>query len=305
MSVSNRSMRVRESTASRIFDVCNYVFLGLLGLVTIGPFLYLVAGSLTEASYYRSVGVAFLPTRWTLDAYRLLLSGASRIYGGLRVSIFLSGVGTAVSLSTTAALAYGASRREVPGRGVIVFLIFFTMLFGGGMVPFYLVVAALGMINSLWSLIIPWAVNVWYMIIMMKFFESLPRDLIDAARMDGCGEMSIFLRIVLPLSRPVLATMGLFFAVDYWNEWFWPTIFLTDDQIYPLQLVLRGILSQMLQVTNPRASVDAAKMQLTAPPPVEVLRMASIVVTVLPITLVYPFLQKHFVKGIMIGSIKG
>ena len=290
---------------STVFDVCNYSFLGLLGLITIGPFLYLLAGSLTEANYYRSVGVSFTPVHWSLNSYRLLLGAASRIYGGLKVSAFLSGVGTIVSLTTTAGLAYGVSRKEIPGRNLLVFLIFFTMLFGGGMVPFYLVVDGLGLTNSLWSLILPWAVNVWYMIIMMKFFESLPTDLIDVARIDGCGEFGIFWRIVLPLSQPVLATMALFFAVDYWNEWFWPTILIRNDELYPLQVVLRGILSQLLQVMNPRAAVDVAKAAQAAPPPVEVLRMASIVVTVLPITLIYPFLQKYFVKGVMIGAIKG
>lgn len=296
---------IRTSLASRAFDVCNYVFLAFLGLFTIGPFLYLVAGSLTEASYYRLVGVSFTPAHWDLASYRLLLGAASRIYQALKVSLFLSSVGTLLSLATTAALAYGLSKKSLPGRNLLVFAIFFTMLFSGGMVPFYLVVKGLRLTNSLWSLILPWLINVWYLLIMMRFFESLPVELEDAASIDGCSELGIFWRIALPLSRPVLATMALFFAVDYWNEWFWPTILITNDQLFPLQVVLRGILNQMLQVANPRASVEAAKAISGSAPPVEVLRMAAIVVTILPIALVYPFLQRYFVKGVLIGAIKG
>jgi putative aldouronate transport system permease protein len=161
------------------------------------------------------------------------------------------------------------------------------------------------MIDTLWSLIVPFLISPWFLLIMMKFFESLPRDLEDAGRIDGCSEIGIFWRIVLPLSKPVLATIGLFYAVDRWNEWFWASIFLTDTTLHPLQLVLRAILSTMLPITDPNAAADLAQQQMTAPPPLEVLRMASIVVAVLPIALVYPFLQRYFVKGVMIGAIKG
>jgi putative aldouronate transport system permease protein len=148
-------------------------------------------------------------------------------------------------------------------------------------------------------------VNAWYMFIMVQFFRSLPKELEDAARIDGCSELTIFARIVLPLSMPVMATVGLFYAVGYWNQWFWATIFLTKDKLLPLQLVLRDILSQMLHITDPEAAVEQAKMLAGEMPPVEVLRMGAIIVTVLPITLVYPFLQRYFVKGVMIGAVKG
>lgn len=297
--------RIRQSLGSRLFDTANYLFLALLGLVTVGPFLYLVVGSLTAADAYRLSGVSFLPTEWTLTAYQVLLGGASRIYQAIRVTLYITLVGTLLSLTITAALAYGLSKKQIPGRNTLVFLIFFTILFNGGMVPFYLVVKWAQMIDTLWSLMIPFLISPWYLLIMMKFFESLPGELEDAGRIDGCSELGIFWRIVLPLSKPVLATIGLFYAVERWNEWFWATIFLTNDSLLPLQLVLRGILSQLLHITDPNAAVDAAKMQVTNMPPVEVLRMAAIVVTVLPIALVYPFLQKYFVKGVMIGAIKG
>jgi putative aldouronate transport system permease protein len=273
--------------------------------VTVGPFIYLIFGSLTESNYFRAVGVSVSPDHWTLDSYLLLLGGGSRIYQAIRITLFITVVGTALSLIVTAGLSYGLSKNDIPGHNGLLLFVFFTMLFGGGMVPFYLVVNWLGLVNTPWSLILPMTVNAWNMFIMMKFFQSLPADLEDAARIDGCSELAIFWRIILPLSKPVLATIGLFYAVAYWNEWFWATIFITKAELMPLQLVLRGILSQLLQVFDPQAQIDQAQQAAQVMPPVEVLRMAAIIVTILPIALVYPFLQKYFVKGVMIGAIKG
>jgi len=300
-----RRTRIRQSLGSQLFDVANHTLLVLLGVVTLGPFIYLAFGSITETTYYLSTGVSFTPAHWSLDAYRVLLGGASRIYRSLRVTLFLTVVGTALSLVTTASLAYGVSKKDLPGHNLFVSLIFFTMMFGGGMVPFYLIVKMVGLVDTLWSLILPFMISAWNMFIMVKFFESLPSDLEDAARIDGCSEVSIFWRVVLPLSKPVLATVGLFYAVGYWNQWFWATIMLVDTSLLPLQLVLRDILSQMLQITDPDAAVEMAKMSIENLPPVEVMRMGAILVTVAPIAAVYPFLQKYFVKGVMIGAIKG
>jgi len=297
--------RMRTSTASKVFDVTNYTLLALLGVATLGPFLYLIAGSLTETVTYRSSGVTLNPLNWSLASYQLLLGTGSRVYQALKITVFITLMGTFLGLIVTAGLAYGFSKKELPGHTFLIFFVFFTMLFGGGMVPYYLVVKGLGLTNKVWSMILPMMINAWYMFIMMRFFDSLPRDLEDAARIDGSSELGIFFRIVLPLSKPVLATIGLFYAVGRWNEWFWATIFVSDDQLLPMQLVLRGILSQMLQVMDPETAADVAKQFKQAPPPVEVLRMAAIIVTVLPITLVYPFLQGYFVKGVMIGAIKG
>jgi len=305
MASQARVVGPRSSVASRLFEIANYAFLALLGAVTLGPFVYLIIGSVTEANYYRAVGVSLSPAHWNLNSYEVLLGSASRIYQSLKVTAFITVVGTFLSLAVTACLAYGLSKREVPGRNLIVVAILFTMLFSGGLVPFYVVVKSFGLINSLWSLILPVLVNAWYLLIMMKFYEALPAEIEDAARIDGCSELGLFWRIALPLSKPVLATMGLFYAVGYWNEWFWATVFLSDAQLYPLQLVLRGILSQVVPVVDPQASVDQAASAAQAMPPVEVLRMAAIMVTVLPIALVYPFLQRYFAKGVLLGAIKG
>jgi putative aldouronate transport system permease protein len=293
------------SLGSRVFDVTNCVFLALLGVVTLWPLLYLGFGSLTQAEYYRTVGVSINPAYWTLDSYVLLLGSGSRIYVGMKNSLFLAVVGTTLSLATTASLAYGMSKTELPGHKLIVFLVFFTMLFSGGMVPFYLVVKWLNLVDTLWSLILPMLVNAWFLFLMMRFFEELPQELEDAARIDGCNEIDVFVRIALPLSMPVLVTVGLFYAVGYWNDWFWATIFLSDPSLLPLQVVLRGVLSQLIQVLDPATASEMAQQQQSALPPVDVLRMAAIVVTVLPITLVYPFLQRHFTKGVMVGALKG
>jgi putative aldouronate transport system permease protein len=276
----------------------------VLGIVTLLPFLYIVAGSLTTPLYYRLVGVSFDPANWTLDSYRVLLGTGSRLIESFKVTGFVTVVGTFLSLSTTTALAYGISKKDLPGHNFFVWFLFFQMLFGGGLIPFYLVVKSLGLINTVWAMIIPGAVSAWYVFIMVRFFEALPPDLEDAARMDGCSELGIFWHILLPLSKPVLATIGLFYAVGLWNQWFWATVFITDPSLKPLQLVLRDMLSQLVPIADTATAIEMAK-EAHEMPPVEVLRMAAINITVLPIVLVYPFIQKYFVKGVMIGAIKG
>ena len=266
--------------------------------------MYLVLGSLTAPIYYRTVGVAWNPANWSLDAYRILLGTGSRILQSLKVTTFITVAGTAFGLLVTSALAYGMSKKDLPGHGFFTFYIFFTMLFGGGLIPFYLVVKWLGWVNQVWSLIIPGGVSAWYMFIMVRFFDALPPDLEDAARIDGCSEIGIFWRIVLPLSTPVMATIGLFYAVAHWNQWFWATVFITKQDIMPLQLILRNILSQLMPVTDTQAAMEMAQAAQEMPS-VDVLRMASIVVSIVPIAIVYPFLQGYFVKGMMIGAIKG
>ena len=304
--VAVRSARrhIREGVWSRLFDGFNYAVLSLLAVVTLGPFLYLLFGSITDSDYYRQVGVSLNPAHWSLASYRVLLSSASRILTSLKVTVFSTIVGTAIGLLVTSALAYVASQKQLPGHNFLVFFVFFTMLFSGGMVPFYLVVQWLGLLDTVWAIILPFVFDGWFMFIMVRFFDSLPQDLADSGRIDGCSEIGIFFRIVLPLSKPVLATIGLFFAVYFWNQWFWATVFIQNADLLPLQQVLRGILSQMMPVLNPNAAKEQARM-LAEMPPLEVLRMATIIFTVLPITLVYPFLQKYFVKGVMIGAIKG
>ena len=296
--------KIRAGRGSQIFDVINIVLLAGLCVLTLGPFVYLIMGSLTNTQSYRTAGVTLNPANWTLDAYLVLLSGSSRILRSLGITLLVTLGGTALALLISASLAYVLSQKQLPGRRAMLLFVLFTMLFNGGLVPFYLVVQWLGMIDTVWSMFIPFLSDALYILIMVKFFELIPQDLIDSARIDGCSEVGIFARIVLPLSLPVLATIGLFFAVYYWNQWFWPSIFIRDTELLPLQNILRGILSQSMPVTNPNAAMSQARAAQNMPS-VEVLRMAAIIVTVLPIAVVYPFLQRFFVKGVMLGAIKG
>jgi putative aldouronate transport system permease protein len=256
------------------FDVVNYALLAVVGFLTGFPFLYALLGSLTGPLRYRLSGVSYNPSHWTLYWYRHLLSGSSPVYRGLQVSLFVTTVGTLLSVMTTSALAYGLSKRNVPGTRLLTFLIFLTMMFERGMVPFYLVVRWLRLTNTLWSLIVPLMINAFYLFVMIKSLESLPADVEDAARMDGCSEIGTFVRIVLPLCKPFMVTIGLFYAVDYWNEWFWPLIFLENTGLYPLQLVLRGL------VGGGRGA-----------------GMAAIVLSALPVIGLAVSLQRHFIRG--------
>jgi len=299
-----RLKRIRTSVGSRLFDILNILIMMLLALVTLGPFLYIIFGSLTEANFYRTDGVTLNPAHWSLTSYTVLLSAVSRLVPAFNITLLTAVVGTILGLFITSSLAFVVSRKELPGHNLLISLLFFTMIFNGGMVPFYLVVNGLKLTNSIWSMVIPFLSDVWFIFIMMKFFESLPQELFDSARIDGCTDIGLYFRIVLPLSKPVLATIGLFFAVYFWNQWFWPMVFIQNSELHPLQMVLRAILSSMMPVINPNAAMQQAQ-QSAKMPPVEVLRMAAIIVTILPIAVVYPFLQRFFVKGVMIGAIKG
>jgi putative aldouronate transport system permease protein len=250
----------------------------LVVLLTGYPFLYLIVGSLTEIPHYRLAGVSWSPQHWTINAYSALLRSGSPIYEGLKVSALITVVGATLSLLSTAALGYGLSKSDLPGRRLLITLILVTMLFKRGMVPLYLAVRGIGLTDTLWSLILPFMVNAWYLFLVVKFLQTLPREIEDAARLDGCTEVKIFVRIIIPLSKPALATVGLFYALDYWNEWFWAILFLENDRLYPLQLVLRGLLGG-------RSS--------------SVTRMAAIVLSSVPIVVLALCLQRYFMQGIL------
>ncbi len=301
---SRKGNRIREGFWSRLFDFINVLLLLVVVFATLAPFLYILFGSLTEANYYRTNGVSIDPAHWSFTSYTVLLSAASRLVPAFKVTLLSTVIGTVLGLFVTSSLAFVVSRTEMPGHKILVWMLFFTMIFNGGMVPFYLVIDGLKLTNTIWAMIIPFLSDVWFVFILVKFFESLPQELFDAARIDGCSEIDLYFRIVLPLSKPVLATIGLFFAVYFWNQWFWPMVFIQNSELLPLQVVLRSILASMMPVINPNAAMQQARMTANMPP-VEVMRMAAILVTIIPIAIVYPFLQRYFVKGVMIGAIKG
>lgn len=276
------------------FDVLNIILLTLLMLVVALPFYGTVVKSFMSQQEYTFYGVSLWPrTPVTQNYVQIFHSGIWRSFGNSVLYTVLY-VGLAMLLTTT--LAYGLSKRGWPGRKLVQNLIVFTMYFSGGLVPFFLVVKQLGMMGKVSSVVVPTALSVYNMIIMRTFFEQLPPDLEEAARIDGAGPYTIFLRIELPLIKPCIATIVLFYAVHKWNEWYYPTLFLSDNKMWPIQVFLR----QLLQADN---MLDMA-IDHDQPKFNEGIRAAATVVTILPIMCVYPFLQKYFVKGVMVGAIK-
>ena len=289
--------KLHNTPAGRVFDVFNYIFLLILGLVTFIPFLYVIAGSFATEVELASRPFFLIPKEITLEAYRYIFSTTTFIRS-IGVSVFITVVGTVVSLLLTLTMAYPLSRKKLLGRSIFLNLIIFTMVFSGGMIPTYIVVKDLQLLNSFWALILPVAINPFNLIIIKAFFENLPEELEEAAKMDGCTDMGVFWRIVLPLSKPVIATFTLFYAVGYWNDFFNALLYITDSAKWPIQLLLQ----QIMMVAN----VDFGDVDsMLVEPPEESLKLAVVVVATIPILVFYPFLQKHFAKGIMLGSVKG
>ncbi|WNQ10147.1 carbohydrate ABC transporter permease [Paenibacillus aurantius] len=279
----------------RLFHGIVIAILVLCGAAAVFPLLYVLSVSLTPFSeVLKNGGFILIPRSITFDAYHKLLT-ESNLPRAFWVTIYITVVGTALNLAVTVLMAYPLSRKVLPGRSLFLFLVVFTLLFGGGIIPTYLVVKSVGLLNSTWALILPnlvWSFNV---LIMKSFFESLPEELFESARMDGAREFRILWQMVLPLSLPVTMTIGLFYAVGHWNEFFQAIMYVTDRSLFPLQVIVRELL---VQTQAPLENVE----NMT---PTETLQMASVVMASLPIIIVYPFLQKHFTKGMLLGSIKG
>ncbi|MHA7767371.1 carbohydrate ABC transporter permease [Bacillus atrophaeus] len=287
-----------NTKAGRVFDVCNILFLGGVGAITILPFLYIIAGSFaTEAELVQRSFFIF-PKTFTLDAYRYVFSTPTFIRS-MGVSIFITVVGTAVQLFFTFTMAYPLAKRHVKGRNLLLNLVIFSMLFSGGMIPTYIVVKSLGLLDSYWALILPMAINPFNLIIIKNFFQQLPRELEESAKIDGCSEIGVFWRIALPLSKPVIATFALFYAVGIWNDFFHALLYINDSAKWPLQMVLRQV-----TILSDLTAANSDMVQNTVPPE-QGIKLAVIVIATIPILAVYPFLQKHFAKGILIGSVKG
>ncbi|WP_274651170.1 carbohydrate ABC transporter permease [Paenibacillus humicola] len=288
---------MRVSFGDRVFTALNLLLLGLIGIVTIFPIYYVVVVSFTDPAEYVRRSFILFPHTWSLASYKYLLS-TEAFARSLGVSTYLAVVGTACSLVVTASLAYALSRKRLRGRNLFLLLILLTILFNPGMIPHYMLVRQLHLINSLWSLIIPALASGWNVILMKGFFDSIPAELEESAAIDGCNDLSIWIRIILPLSLPSLAAFGLFYAVGYWNQFFNALIYLNDAAKWPIQVMLQNML---LNADNTELQADS----FMATPPSETLMMAAVVTATIPILCVYPFLQKHFAKGAMVGSVKG
>ncbi|MEF3306146.1 carbohydrate ABC transporter permease [Paenibacillus sp. GYB003] len=289
---------MRTSTGDRIFEAGNVLALAVVSLVSLFPIYYTFILSFTDPTEYYRKPLILFPEKWTLDAYRYLLS-TDTFLTAIGNSAFLATVGTAFSLIVTSGLAYAVSRKRLRGRRVILFGVLFTMLFQPGLIPSYLVVRQLGLIDSIWSLIVPALTGGWYVLLMKGFFDSIPDSLEEAARIDGANEIGIWLRIILPLSLPAMVAFGLFFAVGYWNTFFNAILFINDQRKWPLQVILQNML-----VDPSTSNANVADFRANRKMPSETLKMAAVVIATVPIMLVYPFLQKHFAKGAMVGSVK-
>jgi putative aldouronate transport system permease protein len=282
---------------SPLVQAVKAVVIILIVVTMIYPLVYVIAMSFAAPEQARA-GVVF-PTEFSLDAYRAIFNGGT-VTRGLQNSLFITVVGTFLSLAATSMLAWGLARtRQVPGAKAVLIMVLATMFFGAGIIPNFLLIKYLGLLDSTWSLIIPGLISAFNMIVIRNFFQGLPEELIEAARIDGAGEWRIFIRIVLPLSKPVLAVMGLFYAVAYWNTYFNALLYINDSEKWPIQVVLQQYVLAGVAIPGAVVSPDQP------PPPGVTLQMAVIVLATVPILIVYPFLQRYFTSGVLTGAIKG
>lgn len=290
----------KTTAVSRAADALIYILLIGGALTMLFPFVYILAVSFTDESVYVSGELMLLPTKWSLDAYRYVLSTDS-FFHSFRSTAFITVVGTVLNLLFTTTFAYAMTKQELPGRRFLLLMVLITMLFSVGIVPNYLLVKELGLINSLWALILPGLTGAWSVFVLKSFFQSLPASLEDAAQIDGCNDIQVFVRIILPLSLPAIAAFSLFFAVALWNTYFSGLLYIRDVTKWPLQVLLQQI------VLEPNSSMvgDATQFDSEAKLPPETIKMAALMVVMMPILLVYPFLQKYFTKGVLLGSVKG
>ncbi len=291
---------MRLSKNDRLFASVNSLLLGIVGMVTFFPLYYVFVVSFTDPMEYTTKGLVLFPEKWTLASYQYLLSTDSFIRATGN-SAFLAIVGTALSLLVTSGLSYAVSRRRLQGRRIMMLAILLTTLFNPGLIPPYLLVRDLHLINSTWSLILPVLSSGWYVILMMGFFDNIPASLEESARIDGCNDLSVWVRIILPLSLPSLAAFGLFYAVAYWNTFFTALLYINQFEKQPLQVLLQNMLIDASTAAGGSAAQEMMSEQRIPP---ETLKMAAVVIATTPIVLVYPFLQKHFAKGVMVGSVK-
>jgi putative aldouronate transport system permease protein len=299
-----QQVHIRESTGDRIFSVFNYAALSMVLLVVLYPLIYITSASFSSAAAVTSGRVWLWPVEPTLAGYEAIFKN-QLIVTGFANSLLYTTVGTAINVVLTILAAYPLSRPNLPGRTFIAFAFFFTTIFTGGLIPTYLVVRDLGLINTRWAMLLPAALSVWNVLIMRTYFTmTIPNELHDAGQLDGCDEFKFLWRVVLPVSGPIIAVVALFYAIGHWNSFFQALIYLNDKALWPLQLVLRDILVQNQIDPAMLAGVDpqqlALRQQLR-----ELLKYSLIVVATAPLLIVYPFVQKYFVRGIMLGSIKG
>lgn len=295
-------MNRTQSIGDKVFHAVNNSFLLILTLLFVLPFLIVISTSLvSEQELLRRGNLILYPQQLDFTAYKVLLNKGSELFHAYGITLLRVTVGTAFNLLFTAMMAYSLARKQLPGRNFVITLVFITMLFNGGLIPTYLLMKYLHLTNTFWVMIIPSLISAWYLIIMKGFFGQIPESLEESAVIDGATPLRILLVIIIPLSMPTMATIGLFYAVFHWNAWFDATIYINDPNLMPVQVLMRRI---VLTMTTQDLNAEIIS-SFAVKPTSQALRGAMIIVTTLPILFVYPFLQKHFVKGVLTGSIKG
>jgi len=291
-------MKYHKSFGERLFDYANVIFMLILVLLTIYPFLHVFFASISKASLVEQKSFFFYPEGINFNSYKLVFKNQMILLGYRNTLIYVT-TGTFISILFTTMGAYALSRKKVYFNRHIMMMIIITMYFSGGLVPFYLLVKGLNLINTVFAIILPGAISTWNLIIMRTSFKSVPDSFEESAKIDGANDFRILFSVYVPLSMPVIAVMVMFYAVGQWNSWFGPAIFLENRSLFPIQLILREILvlnstnNLMRDVAGKGANDVAANIKYT-----------TIIVTILPIIFCYPFLQKYFIKGVMIGSLK-
>lgn len=294
-----RKNKIRASLSERIFYGIVVVIVALFGICVLYPVIYIISSSFSSPKAVMSGNVLLLPVDFTLTGYKAVLR-YDNVWVGFRNSLFYMVFGTAINLVMTTLAAYPLSRKDVPFKGIIMFLFTFTMIFNAGMIPNYLLIRDLGILNTIWTMLLPGAVSVYNMIVMRTFFmTSIPEDLLEASKLDGCTDFQYLRKVVLPLSKSILAVIVMYYAVGHWNAYFNAFLYLSDDRLYPLQIFLRDILisnqvgAEMMDNYSENVGIEY------------VLKYALIVIATIPMMVIYPFVQKHFQKGVMIGAVKG
>ncbi len=300
--MATKQLKVRSDVSTKIFNFICYFFISVVALISLIPFIMLISGSFTSESVIRFEGYSLFPKSPTTQAYKIIFKSPQTVINSYGISILITGVGTLIGLFITTMTAYVISRKDFKYRNALSFFFYFTTLFNGGMVSTYIFyIRYYHLKDSLWALIIPGLFNVFYLLIMRSFVSALPSALIESAEIDGAGEFRTFFQIILPLLKSGLATIGLFIALGYWNDWYNAMLYINSSKKYPLQYMLYN----MLQKTEAMSRIASQSGIPVMDMPSNSLKMAMACVATGPIILVYPFVQRYFVKGITVGSVKG
>lgn len=296
---------MRESRAEKMFNAFN-IFIMLVVLLSIGlPIIYIVMNSFVSIDEFTKRSVVIIPSKIDITAYKVVLLGSNDIANGYAVTLFRAIAGTFVNMLFSCFVAYSLSRKDFPLRNGITLYMFITILFGGGLIPYYIVASVTGMRNNLLVFIVPGLISVWNVFLLRNFMMEIPESINESAEIDGASQVVILFRLIIPLSVPSLVTISLFYAVGHWNSWFDAYLFMTDHKKFPLQLVLRNILITSQLNLSDISGTQFEEIVGSVRPPARSIQNAAVIVSTLPIICVYPFIQKYFVKGIMVGAIKG